>query len=88
MSSRARPYRTPKHAVRTPSADNDDDFHDIFTARPSTVPKHLRMPTSTNSPRPASSSSSGRTPSIYGRTFPDDPFSTSSSCDTRPRHPI
>ncbi|KAJ7242727.1 hypothetical protein C8J57DRAFT_1526089 [Mycena rebaudengoi] len=79
MSTRPMPYRAPKNAVRTPSADNDADYHDIFTARPSTVPTHLRMPTSTNSPSPASSSSSGRTPSLSSGSS----SSRSSASDSR-----
>ncbi|KAJ7251595.1 hypothetical protein C8J57DRAFT_1520408 [Mycena rebaudengoi] len=57
-----------------------DDFHDIFTARPSTVPKHLRMSTSTNSPSP-----SGRTPSLSSGS--SSSRSSASSSWSRPSLP-
>ncbi|KAJ6603084.1 hypothetical protein B0H10DRAFT_2229928 [Mycena sp. CBHHK59/15] len=60
MTSRPKPYRPPKHAIRM----SHDDEDDVFTARPSIVPKHIRLAMQFHTPSPPSSHSGRSTPSL------------------------
>ncbi|KAJ6530771.1 hypothetical protein B0H19DRAFT_1273742 [Mycena capillaripes] len=85
MTSRPKPYCPPKHVVSLPRDDHDD----VFSARPSTLPKHVRLAMSPNTPSPPPSHQSGRTtPALSSGSSASSQSSRSSQSSSRSRQSI